>query len=220
MATRGLLGIAFPAIARETARKVFLGTAIFIGLSGCASLVTPDYSDNAGDALRRGNYRLDPAHATLLLKVVHLGLSTQVGRFDRLEGTLDFDPDNPAETSVDIRVETASLSLADPELTRTLIEDWLEAGRFPQARFRSTSVVPSAEGIATVKGDLTLHGRTQPVTLEARFNGGATNLLTGRYTIGFDASGTVSRTAFGIGAYPGLVGDTVTLEISVEFQRQ
>ena len=57
------------------------------------------------------------------------------------------------------------------------------------------------------------------MTLDVTFNGGADSLLTGRYTLGFAATGTLLRSTFGLGAYAPAVGDEVTLEIHAEFQR-
>ena len=68
-------------------------------------------------------------------------------------------------------------------------------------------------------GDLEFRGITQPIVLEGRFNGGADNLLTGKYTLGFTASGRFSRSSFGMTAFPGLIGDIAELEIFAEFQR-
>jgi polyisoprenoid-binding protein YceI len=55
--------------------------------------------------------------------------------------------------------------------------------------------------------------------LEVTFNGAGDSLLTGRYTLGFGATGTLLRSDFGLGAYAPAVGDEVVLEIYAEFQR-
>ncbi len=57
------------------------------------------------------------------------------------------------------------------------------------------------------------------MTLEVTFNGAGDSLLTGRYTLGFAARGTLLRSDFGLGAYAPAVGDEVVLEIHAEFQR-
>ena len=79
--------------------------------------------------------------------------------------------------------------------------------------------MPGEGGAFVVTGDFTLRGVTLPLELDGRFNGGADNILTGRYTLGFAASGSLSRSAYGIDAFGALVGDEVGIEIHAEFQR-
>ena len=188
-------------------------------LGGCAALVTPNFTTETGE-LRAGDYALDPDHAYLLFRVEHLGLSMVVGRFDEVDATLDFDPDDLAALRLDGVVDMASIDLDDPDLERRLLGgDWLDAGAHPEARFTTTSVVPGEGGAFVVTGDFTLRGVTLPLELDGRFNGGADNILTGRYTLGFAASGSLSRSAYGIDAFGALIGDEVGIEIHAEFQR-
>jgi polyisoprenoid-binding protein YceI len=190
-----------------------------LALAGCGYLV-PRAAPTAPVDLPAGSYRLDPAHASLLFKLDHLGFSQLVGRFDRFEATLDFDPANPAAAHLVVLVETASIDLDLPDFEQELRgPDWFDAGRFPQARFESRGIEITGESTGRVAGDLTLHGASAPVTLDVTFNGAGDSILTGRYTLGFAADGTLSRSAFGLGTYAPAVGDEVQLEIHAEFQR-
>ena len=72
---------------------------------------------------------------------------------------------------------------------------------------------------ADITGELTLHGVTRPVTLHAHFNGAGVNPLSHGYTTGFEVTGTIQRSAFGVTKYVPLVGDTVTLMISAAFEK-
>ena len=89
----------------------------------------------------------------------------------------------------------------------------------PEARFESQGIAVTGERTGRVEGELSLHGASAPVTLEVTFNGAGDSLLTGRYTLGFAASGTLKRSDFGLGSYAPAVGDEVVLEIHAEFQR-
>ena len=73
----------------------------------------------------------------------------------------------------------------------------MDAGRFGQMRFRSTKVTSQGGGRARVEGELTLHGATRPVTLQARFVGAGVDPLSKAYTVGFEGVGELSRSAFG-----------------------
>jgi polyisoprenoid-binding protein YceI len=201
------------------ARRVAPMLLLLLSLGACGYLI-PRAETPPPAELPAGAYRLDPEHATLLLKIDHLGFSQLVGRFDRFDATLDFEPDNPEASSLTAEIDPASIDFDLPQFEDDLRgPDWFDVARFPEARFASREVVATGENTGRITGDLTVHGVTQPVILEVVFNGGGNSLVTGRYTLGFAAMGTVSRSAFGLGAYAPAVGDAVVLEIHAEFQR-
>ncbi len=189
-------------------------------LTGCASLVRPNYTQSF-EELRAGDYKLDPDHAYLLFRIEHLGLSTVVGRFNDMEASLDFDPSEPEALTLEGRVSMDSIDLGNETLEGRLRgRDWLDTERFPQARFVTTEVGIDDDGVLSIIGDFTLHGVTRPLTLAAMFNGGADNLLTGKYTLGFSATGALERSDYGIDAFAALVGDEIGVEIHGEFQKR
>jgi polyisoprenoid-binding protein YceI len=191
-----------------------------LALAACGYLLPSHNQTFAPAKLPAGAYRLDPEHASLLVKLDHFGFSQLVGRFDRFEGSLDFDPERPAAAHLTVLIDPGSIDFNLPKFEQDLRgPDWFNVVRFPQARFESRTIAITGDKTGRVTGDLTLHGMTAPVTLDVTFNGGADSLLTGRYTLGFAASGTLSRSSFGLGAYAPAVGDQVTLEIHAEFQR-
>jgi len=204
---------------KGTVRPLWLVLLSFIWIAGCARLITPD-TEPVIRTLEAGNYRIDPEHSTLLFKVSHLGLSKVVGRFNRFDASLSFDPEHLALSSLDASVETASIDLNNERFEDQLRGDeWLNSERHPQAYFRTGSVRQVDEGTAVFSGELTLLGVTAPVDLEISFNGGAFNMLTGRYTIGFSAKGQFQRSSFGMDRYIPAAGDQIELEIHAEFQR-
>jgi polyisoprenoid-binding protein YceI len=191
-----------------------------LGWLGACGYLLPRAGTPPPSELPAGSYRLDPDHASLLFKIDHLGFSQLVGRFDRFDATLDFDPENPAASRLSAEIDPASIDLDLPKFEEELRgPDWFDVERFPEARFDSREILITGDDTGRITGDLTLHGETRQVTLDATFNGGGDSLLTGRYTLGFAAAGTIPRSAFGLGAYAPAVGDEVTLEIHAEFQR-
>ena len=192
-----------------------------LALAACGRLIPANNQTLDPVRLEGGAYRIDPDHRALLWKVNHLGFTKYVGRFDRIDASLDFDPKAPAASRLEVIVETASIDSNDPTLDTALRgSSWFDATTFPQIVFRSTAIDVTGENTGRVTGDLTLHGVTRPVVLDVTFNGGATDLITGRYTLGFAATGTFKRSEFGIDDYIPAVGDEVQLEIYAEFQRQ
>ena len=193
--------------------------AMPLWLGACGYLIPRAESPPPAE-LPAGAYRLDPEHATVLVKIDHLGFSRLVGRFDRFGATLDFDSENPAASRLSANIDPASIDLNLPKFEQDLRgSDWFDVARYPEARFDSRVIELTGANTGRVTGDLTLHGVTEPVTLDVTFNGGGDSLVTGRYTLGFAATGTLSRSAFGLGGYAPAVGDEVALEIHAEFQR-
>lgn len=193
---------------------------VLLGLGGCGYLLPHGHQTTEVASLPEGTYRLDPDHATILFKIDHLGFSKLVGRFDRFDATLDFDPQAPEAARLVVTVDPASIDLGLPAFEQDLRgPSWLDVERHPEARFESQGIAITGPDTGTVTGDLTLHGVTAPVTLAVTFNGGGSSLLSGAYTLGFAARGSVSRGAFGLGALAPAIGDEVDLEIHAEFAR-
>ena len=95
--------------------------------------------------------------------------------------------------------------------------DFFDAAKFPTATFKSTKVVAAADkGDFKVSGDLTIHGVTKPVTLDAKLNRAAVHPMSNQPTIGFDGSVTIKRSDFGIGAYVPNVSDEIRIRITTE----
>lgn len=199
-------------------RQPLLAAGCVVALASCDRILTPDFNTEIQE-LRTGQYTLDKDHATLLFKVDHLGFSSYVGRFNDFDATLDFDPENVENSSLEVVVETASIDVNNPEFAQDLREDWFDVENYPQAIFRTTRFVEADGNSFVFEGDLTLLGTTAPVMLHVTSNGGGRNFLTRSYTLGFSANTTFQRSDFGMDNLVSFgVGDDIELEIHVEFQ--
>ncbi len=203
----------------STGRWAALGLTCTAALVSCDKLLAPGFNTEVAE-LRGGGYVLDKDHASLVFKINHLGFSTFIGAFDDFDASLDFDPENIANSSLEVIVNMNSLDINLPEFEDELKGDnWLDAVQFPQAIYRSTSLVGQNGDVYTFQGDLTFHGVTAPVNLDVTFNGGGRNVLTRSYTLGFEADATFLRSDFGVGRFTNFgVGDEITMEANVEFQ--
>ena len=188
-------------------------------LVSCDRLLTPDFNTDITE-LRAGQYTVDPDHASVLWKINHLGFSTFVGRFNDIEASLDFDPENFENSSIEVIINTAGLDINNPEFAEELRgSNWFDVENFPQAVYRTTSFVESNGNTFVFDGELTLLGVTAPVTLNVVFNGGGRNFLTRKYTLGFSGSAQFQRSDFGLSRFTSFgVGDDIELEIHIEFQ--
>ena len=188
-------------------------------LFNCSRILTPDQTSEVTE-VRAGQYVLDPNHASLIWKLYHLGFSTFLGSFNDFEASLDFDPEDIENASLEVVIDTSSLDVDIPEFEEELRGDnWFDVEVHPQAVYRTTSFLEAIdEDTFIFAGDLTLLGNTAPVNLEVNFHGGGRNFLTRSYTVGFSGSARFNRSDFGLDRFTSFgVGDEIDLEIHVEF---
>ena len=98
-------------------------------------------------------------------------------------------------------------------------DQWLDAAKYPDITFKSTKVAKTGADTAKVTGEFTLHGVTKPLTLNVKFNGAGTNPLDKTYTSGFEATGMIKRSDYGVKTYVPLIGDDVDIMISAAFEK-
>ena len=160
-----------------------------------------------------GTYSVDPDHTQVVWTVDHMGVSPLTGMFGRMTGTLTLDPANPSAARLDIEIPLAGLTTTTEGFGKHLrTADFFDAEKFPTGRFVSTSV--QAHGPeATITGNLTLHGVTRPVTMQAKFFGAGPNPQTRALNIGFTATARIKRSDFGLGFAVPVVADEVDLKI-------
>lgn len=197
--------------------------ALFV-LAAHAAVDTPA---PAAAPVPTGAYAIDKAHTSLIFRVNHLGFSTFTGRFTGVDADLQFDARNPAASRVNVDIDPRSIqsdNAPDGFLQSLAGKDWLDAERFPEMSFRSRSIEPAGNGSFRVRGDLTLHGVTRPIVLEAKYNGGyAGHPYDPHARIGFSAEGSFKRSDFGVSAgipsagNPFGVGDQVDVILETEF---
>ena len=162
-------------------------------------------------------YRLDPDHTMVLFSWNHFGFSNPTADFGLGQGTLVFDEQHPAHSSVDVTLPLSRLDTHVSALDKHLKEaDFFDAGKYPTVTFKSTTVQPLGAHKFKVSGELTVHGVTRPVVLDATLNKVGINPMTKAQSIGFDATATLKRSEFGIGAYVPMVSDLITIRITTE----
>jgi len=167
-----------------------------------------------------GTYAVEPYHTQVLFSVDHMGFSYFSGNFSGVSGTLALTPKKPADMAVNVTVPVGSVSTTSPKLTEELKEaDWLDATKYPTMVFRSSKVTETGKGTADIEGLLTLHGVTKPLTLHAAFVGAGINLLSKHEDVGFQLTGTLKRSDFGVSKYVPLISDEVTLTINAAFEK-
>ena len=205
---------------RRTATFAALALAAYAPLAAALD-------QNAPAAAPKGAYEVDKPHTSLVFRVSHMGFSTYTGRFTRIDAKLDFDPARLAASRVNVTIDPRSIQAdnAPSGFLDTLAgKDWLDAADFPAMSFRSTSVEVTGTNTFRLHGDLTLHGVTKPIVLDASYNGGyAGHPYEPRARVGFSARGSFKRSDFGVSygiPEPGTtmgVGDEVQVALETEF---
>lgn len=204
---------------RFKSTSIIVALLLTLGLSACGYLIKPSVKTGVVN-LQPGSYNIDPAHTSLLFKINHMGMSTFVGRFNKVDASLEFDPKKMADAKLSAIISVASIDVNSHDLEESLrSSSWLDAGKYPQARFDTTSVKVLDDTHAIFTGNLSLHGVTAPVDLAVEFNGAGDNILTGRYTLGFSATAHIKRSKFGVDYLVPAIGDDVAVEVYAEFQK-
>lgn len=158
------------------------------------------------------------AHAAINWKASHLGYSFNTGRFNTFTGTFSFDPENIEASKVNVNVDTTTLDSNHSERDRHLrSKDFIDAGGYPTATFTSTKVVDKGDKNFDIIGDLTLHGKTAPITIKAHTIGAGADPWGGERA-GFTGTTTLNLADFDISA-KGML-KTVDLDLYVEGIKQ
>lgn len=163
-------------------------------------------------------YTIDPTHTQVDYRWNHLGLSNPAASVDAVSGTLIWDGEDPSKSSVQVSMPVNSIRTRVPVLDAEFqSEKFFNAAQHPVITFRSTRV--ERVGISSafrIQGDLTAHGVTRPVVLDATLNGEAQHPMFKAPAIGFDATTTIKRSDYGLSVALPMVSDEVEVRITVE----
>jgi polyisoprenoid-binding protein YceI len=161
-------------------------------------------------------YQIDPVHASVLFKARHLNIADVYGRFDDVSGTVTLDPANAADDSISLEIKADSLDTHNEKRDQQIKgPDFLNVKQFPTITFKSAKVEKAGDDTYNVTGNLTLRGVTKPLTLEFKKTGEGKGMKD-EYRAGGETQFTIKRSDFGMTYMPNVVGEDVTLIISLE----
>ncbi len=163
------------------------------------------------------DYTIDPTHTATVFNWNHFGFSTPSANFSDIQGTISVDNAKPANSSVNVTIPLASLNTNVKALDDHLkTPDFFDAAKYPNITFKSTKVQSLGNSKYKITGNLTVKDVTKPVVLDAVLNKQGEHPMTKAQSIGFDATTSFDRSAFGVGAYVPNVGDKITVNITTE----
>jgi len=170
-------------------------------------------------------YELDPEHTTVYFTVDHVGYAKTLGIFTKLTGTFIYDDESKELSDVDVSIDAASIESFNKDRDKHVrSKEFLNVKAHPAITFTASGgdVAGAAEG-TTVTGDLTILGKTQPVTLNVTLNKAASYPFGHkREVLGLSMNTEINRSEFGMtyAVKNGLVGDTVIIQIETEAMKK
>jgi polyisoprenoid-binding protein YceI len=178
----------------------------------------------AQSAFAADTYVFDKAHSTMGFQVRHL-FSKVPGKFDDFDGKIQFDEANPENSSVEVKIKTASIdtgvAMRDKDLRSP---NFFDVEKFPEITFKSKSVQRTGDTTGELTGDLTMHAVTKEVVLKVELLGKGAGMQ-GKTVSGWEAKTNLKRSEFGLSwnkAIEGtqIVGDDVDIDIHVEADKE
>lgn len=168
-------------------------------------------------------YSFDKTHTNISASWTHLGFSTQSIQFTDYDGTLMLDMDEPSNSSVEVTFNLIDGFWVGPDqdgfIGHLNSADLFNTAEYPTAKFVATAFETEDGTTGTMTGDLTLLDTTLPVTMDVTLNQAAPNPMSGTPTAGFTATGSITRSDFGLGYAAPYVSDELAIVINTELQQ-
>lgn len=171
-------------------------------------------------------WQIDNAHSEINFTVRHMMIAKVRGQFEQFSGTIEFDPEQPENTTVDVQIASTSINTREQDRDNHLRSpDFLNAEQYPYLTFKSTGVELTGANTARLIGDLTIQDVTRSVTLEITYAGVAKSPW-GTTSAGFSAETTINREDWGLtwnkaletGGF--LVGKEIEVNVEIELVKQ
>lgn len=188
---------------KSTTKAILVTSALAITTVASAALPT--------------QWQLDDAHTRVGFSVEHLGFSTTMGRFNEVDGTVNYDIKSPNATNMDFVIKTDSIDTnwdaRDEHLRK---DEFFNVAKYPTMTFKSTQVNFKNPQQATVSGNFTMLGQTKPLTMNVTLKKIANSPLTKEPVVGFRATGNIDRAAYGMTTFADGITTNVPIQIDGE----
>ena len=162
-------------------------------------------------------YEIDKNHTYVTFSYDHFGFSKPTISLDQVSGELQLDTADLTGSSVSVTLPLEGLHTHVPKLDEHLKSaDFFDAAKFPEITFKSNKVEKAGSDALKISGDLTLHGVTKPVVLNAKVNKIGENPMLKLESAGFDAEVTIKRSDWGLDKYVPNVSDEIKIHISLD----
>ncbi len=171
-------------------------------------------------------YKIDPMHSEVTFKVKHLMITNVTGSFQQFDATMEANAEDFSDAKISFEADINSISTGNEQRdTHLKSDDFFSAEQFPKLSFTSTSFTHKGGSDYVLNGDLTIKGNTKPVSLNVEFGGRMTDFY-GQDKAGFEISGKINRSEFGLTwsavteAGGVVVSDEIKLNLAVQMVKQ
>jgi len=171
-------------------------------------------------------YKIDPMHSEVTFKVKHLMITNVTGSFQQFDATMEANAEDFSDAIISFEADINSISTGNEQRdTHLKSDDFFSAEQFPKLSFTSTSFTHKGGSDYVLNGDLTIKGNTKPVSLNVEFGGRMTDFY-GQDKAGFEISGKINRSEFGLTwsavteAGGVVVSDEIKLNLAVQMVKQ
>jgi len=171
-------------------------------------------------------YKIDPMHSEITFKVKHLMITNVTGSFQQFDATMEASAEDFSDAKINFEADINSISTSNEQRdTHLKSDDFFSAEQFPKLSFTSTSFTHKGGSDYVLNGDLTIKGNTKPVSLNVEFGGRMTDFY-GQDKAGFEISGKINRSEFGLTwsavteAGGVVVSDEIKLNLAVQMVKQ
>jgi polyisoprenoid-binding protein YceI len=165
-------------------------------------------------------YDIDASHSGVVFGWSHFGFSNPTARFDKIEGSVLLDKADLTKSSISVTLPLEGLDSRVAKLDEELRgPDFLDAAKYPTITFKSNKVEKTGDSGLRITGNLTVHGVTKPVTLDAKVNKIGLFEIPGvikAQAAGFDATTVIKRSDFGVTKYVPAVSDEISVRITLD----
>ncbi len=164
----------------------------------------------------------DKAHSQLGFTVTHLGVSDVSGSINDFDVKIESDKADFSDAKVELNAKVASIDTRIEARDNHLKSaDFFDAEQYPEIKFKSTGIKKAGKNVYKLTGNLNMHGVTKAVTLDLKYRGTTTNPMSNKETAGFQLTGSIKRSDFGVGSkFPAaVVSDVVTIKADGEFTK-
>lgn len=172
-------------------------------------------------AYAQNTWKADPPHSRIGFAITHLGISEITGAFNTFDVRIAAAKPDFSDARFELTIDTASIDTAVEKRDAHLRSpDFFDVATFSTITFRSKAIEPAGKDRYKLSGDLTIHGQTKPVTMDLWYRG--TTINQNKTTAGFQLTGTLKRSDFGVGPKfpPPMVSDELTIKADGEFIKQ
>src|SRR5688572_12436762 len=167
-----------------------------------------------------GTWSNDDPHSQLGFTVTHLGVSDISGTFNDFDVTVQSTKPDFSDAQFELSAKAASIDTrVEARNNHLKSADFFDVEKYPTLNFKSTSIKKVGKNKFKLSGDLTIHGVTKPVTMDLVYRGTVENPMSKKQTAGFQLTGTIKRSQFGIGdKFPApMISDDVRIKADGEF---